>query len=117
MEKIEYCKQGDPHCIYPKCRCNTKSENEFISESDKKKILEYSIIRDERWINVKDILPNDGDSIIFGANNICDMQERLCKPMVTAGWFMGGMFYSYLTKESLKANFWMPMPILTNGVQ
>lgn len=42
MEKIEYCKQCDPHCVYPKCRCNTKPENEFISKSDKKKILDYN---------------------------------------------------------------------------
>jgi hypothetical protein len=71
---------------------------------------------DERWINVKHKLPKDGDHIIFGANNICDMQDRLCKPMVMAGWFMAGRFYSYLTKETLRANFWMPMPILNNGL-
>lgn len=34
MEKIEYCNQGDPYCIYPKCRCNTKKENEFLTETD-----------------------------------------------------------------------------------
>ena len=74
-----------------------------------------SVSRDEKWISIKDKLPKDGDHIIFGANNVCDMQDRLCKPMVMAGWFMGGKFYSYLTKEVLKPNFWMSMPVLTNG--
>lgn len=67
------------------------------------------------WIKVADHLPSEGDKVIFGANNITDMQNRLCKPMTMAGWFSGGNFYSWLTKEKLKATHWMPMPILRNG--
>jgi len=66
------------------------------------------------WIEVDKKLPSNGDAVIFGANNISDLQNRLCKPMVMAGWYMNG-FYSYLTKEKLKATHWMPMPILKNG--
>lgn len=25
-DKIEYCEQDNPYCVYPKCCCNTKSE-------------------------------------------------------------------------------------------
>lgn len=28
MEIICYCKQGEPTCVYPKCRCNTPRLNE-----------------------------------------------------------------------------------------
>lgn len=33
-EVIYYCNQGDPYCIYPKCRCNTRPE-----QSTKDRIL------------------------------------------------------------------------------
>lgn len=69
---------------------------------------------DERWILFKEKKPENGDHIIFGKNNISDLQNRLCKPMVMAGWYMDG-FYSYLTKDKLTATHWMPMPVLRNG--
>lgn len=68
---------------------------------------------DKRWILFDDKKPENGDRVIFGTNHISDEKDRLCRPMVMAGWYMDG-FYSYLTKQKLTAKYWMPMPVLNN---
>jgi hypothetical protein len=68
-----------------------------------------------KWIKVTDRIPAEGQTVIFGYNNMTDLQNRLAAPYVMAGWYSCGSFFSYFTKDKSDATHWMPMPVLKNG--
>lgn len=70
--------------------------------------------QDERWLLFSEEKPNEGQSVIFGSNHINDMMGRLCKPMVSTGFYCKGKFVSWMTGDKFTATHWMPMPILRN---
>jgi hypothetical protein len=76
-------------------------------------LMEEQLLR--KWIKVTDRIPAEGQTVIFGKNNMTDLQNRLARPYVMAGWYSCGTFFSYFTKDKSDATHWMPMPELKNG--
>lgn len=47
MEIIYYCKQGDPYCVYPKCKCNTMNiDMEFNQDYEDQQRESDEIVND-----------------------------------------------------------------------
>lgn len=89
--------------------------SELISLSQSELQLKYDeLLKKQEWISVEDRLPESMSDVIFAANDICSPNGKLLAPMTSAGWYNNG-FYSWLSKEKLKATHWLPMPVIKNG--